>query len=363
MNQAGNSMAVFEKRVAKNGKVAWRAKVRLYGHNLSRTFERITDAKDWAKAQETDIKRGIALGNVHFRKHTLNELVEEYKAFKGHNIKPRQFDTRVRLLKWWQAELGDKYISDINVEALNACKRKLMATETQGDGPKRLLSPATVQSYLMAMSAVMTFARKELCWIQVNPMLDVPKPKIRNDRVRWLTEEERLSLLKACAAPERHPYLLPFVMLAISTGMRRGEIEGLRWGWIDFQRGIISVPDSKNGDSRAVFLTGLVRKKFLEMSKVRRIDSDLVFARKDGKKHVLLDKHWQEARKKAGIPDFRLHDLRHTAATYLLQSKASLVELSALLGHRSVQMVKRYAHLADSHAHNVVEEMNKKVFG
>lgn len=356
-------MAVLEKRITKNGKVMWRAKVRRQGHSLSQTFERKTDARDWAQIQESDIKQGIAFGNTHFRKRTLNEAVEEYKAFKGHSIKPRQYKARVRLLQWWQGELGGRYLSDLNVEALNVCKRKLLARETQGCGPKKQLSPATVQSYLMAMSALLTFAKLELGWITINPMLDVPKPKIRNERVRWLTDDERKAILKACASPSRHPYLYPFVLLAVSTAMRRGEIEGLRWGWIDFQRGIISVPDTKNGDPRAVFLTGRAYQTLLEMSKVRRIDTDLVFARKDGRKHILLDKQWQKARKEAGIPDFRLHDLRHTAATYLLQSNASLVELSALLGHRSIQMVKRYAHLSDSHAHEVVTAMNKKVFG
>lgn len=352
-------MAVIEPRKTSEGVVRWRAKVRLHGQTHSGTFDRKTDARDWAQRIESEIKRGVALGQPIIKKHTLNEAVVAYVAFKGHSAKVRQLDTRTRLLKWWQQELGLYYMSDITVEVLTICKGKLLNAHTQNGGEQRKLSPATVQSYLMAMSALLTFAQKELHWILTNPMQDVPKPKFSNEKVRWLNADERGLLMNACRHPDRHPLLYPFVLVAVSTGMRRGEIEALRWEWIDFKRGLISVPHTKNGDSRSVPLTGKAHATLLEMSKIRRLSTSLVFANAMGTKHQLLECQWRAARKASTVMNFRFHDLRHTAATYMLQSGASLVELSALLGHRNIQMVKRYAHLSQNHAHDLVTKMNQ----
>lgn len=357
-------MAVFEKRVTADGSTVHRVKIRIRGHpHVTGTFEKLTDARDWAQQQEADIKRGLKFGMHHARKHILTKVIAEYEAYRAHEMAPRQLKTRMRLLGWWKSRLGHYYLADINVEMLNTCKRELLKAQTRNCGPKKQLAPATVQSYLMAMSALLTFAKVELRWIPANPMLDVKKPIIRNDRVRFLNADERERLLRCCQSVGRHPLLYPFVLVAISTAMRRGEIEALRWTNVDFNRHVIRVMDSKNKDKRTVPIAGKAFEILQQMSKVRRIDSDLVFARADGKKHVELKKHWYAAIQESGVQNFRFHDLRHSAATYLLEAGATLTELSGLLGQRTVQMVKRYAHLADSHAHGLVERMNRKALG
>ena len=98
-------------------------------------------------------------------------------------------------------------------------------------------------------------------------------------------------------------------------------------------------------------------------SKVRRLDTDLVFPRPDGQKPAYIETAWREALRAAEIDDFRFHDLRHSAASYLAMNGATLAEIASVLGHKTLQMVKRYSHLSDAHVRGVVTRMNEKIFG
>src|SRR5262245_53923378 len=98
-------------------------------------------------------------------------------------------------------------------------------------------------------------------------------------------------------------------------------------------------------------------------AKVRRIDTSLVFPRNDGQEPLDIRSAWEVARTNAGIENFRFHDLRHTAASYLAMSGASLAEIAEILGHKTLQMVQRYAHLSEAHTAAVVGRMTKAVFG
>ena len=89
----------------------------------------------------------------------------------------------------------------------------------------------------------------------------------------------------------------------------------------------------------------------------------LLFPNRQGNKPIEIKKAWGNALAKAGIDDFRFHDLRHTAASYLLEENASLGQLAEVLGHRTLQMVKRYAHLSEGQSAAIVSAMNQRVFG
>jgi integrase len=100
-----------------------------------------------------------------------------------------------------------------------------------------------------------------------------------------------------------------------------------------------------------------------ERSKVRHIDTDLVFPSKiRPQKPLLIHKSFPEAVKRAKVEDFRFHDLRHSAASYLAMNGATLAEIADVLGHKTFQMVKRYAHLSEAHTAGVVASMNEKIF-
>ncbi len=137
----------------------------------------------------------------------------------------------------------------------------------------------------------------------------------------------------------------------------------LRWSDVDMDRGLAYLHETKNNERRAIPLVGLALEKLRALSKVRRIDTDLLFPREDGKKPVTIQKPWRKVLADAGIEDFRFHDLRHSCASYLAMNGASLAEIAAVLGHKTLAMVKRYSHLSEQHTASVVASMNEKIFG
>ena len=121
---------------------------------------------------------------------------------------------------------------------------------------------------------------------------------------------------------------------------------------------------TKNGSRRRVPLAGTGLELLLDYAKIRRLDTDLLFPSvKNPLKPVILQIPWGIARKQAQLDDFRWHDLRHCTASYLAMNGASLAEIAEVLGHKTLVMVKRYAHLSDGHVSNVVASMNEKIFG
>jgi integrase len=195
-------------------------------------------------------------------------------------------------------------------------------------------------------------------------MRRVTKPKEPRGRVRFLSDDERAHLLDACRS-SRCPYLYAVVVLALSTGMRHGEIMNLRWSDVDLLKGRIILHDTKNGERRNVPLTGHAHHEMEKLSKVRRIDTALVFPNTNfGEKArpYEIRKSWNTALKKAEIEDFRFHDLRHSTASYLAMNGATLSEIAEVLGHKTLQMVKRYAHLSEAHTASVVRAMNDRLF-
>jgi len=223
------------------------------------------------------------------------------------------------------------------------------------DEPKRI-SPATVNRYLAALSHALSVAVKEWGWLDDSPMRKVRKKTEPKGRVRFLSDDERKRLLDACKTGPA--WLLPVVTVALSTGMRQGEVLGLRWPAVDLERKRLVLHETKNGERRAVPLTGPALTTLRAWSKVRRLDTDLVFPETKGFHH-----RWWEALERAKLTDFRFHDLRHTAASYLAMHGATPSEIAEVLGHKTLQMVKRYAHLSDSHVASVMERMNAHVFG
>ena len=152
-------------------------------------------------------------------------------------------------------------------------------------------------------------------------------------------------------------------MLSLSTGIRQGELLRLTWADIDFDRGVIVLHETKSGERRAVPLAGRALAVMQELSKVRRIDTPLVFPGKRPDRSMDVRTSWEYALRGADIENFRWHDLRHCTASYLAMNGASLAEIAEVLGHKTLQMVKRYAHLSEQHTAGVVASMNEKIFG
>jgi len=353
-------MASIRKRVQKNGSGTYRVDVRLKGFPPQRaTFKRLTDAKKWGQHTEAAIREGRYFKSAESRKHTLGELIDRY-ILDVLPAKPKQADTQGPQLKWWRKQIGEYALGDVTPALITECRDRLLAGISKHG---KTYSTASVNRYLAALSHALTVAVNEWGWMEDSPMRKVKRSTESRGRTRFLSDDERNLLLEVCR-DSNNPYLYPVVVLALSTGMRRGEIMGLTWDDVDFNNGRIVLLDTKNGETRVVPLVGKALELLTEHAKVRSIHTNLLFPGKV-KRHLPMDLRapWQVALKEAEISDFRFHDLRHSAASYLVMNGASLAEIAEVLGHKTLQMVKRYAHLSEAHTAGVVASMNEKIFG
>jgi len=356
-------MATIEKRDTGEG-ITYRAKVRIKGHPAqSATFKRLTDAKRWMQSTEAAIRERRYFKTKEAQRHTLADLVDRYTRDVIPQKGPWARD-QAKQLAWWRAELGALSLADVTPARIAEARDKLARGVTVRGGPR---SPSTVCRYLAALSHAFAVAVKEWGWLEDSPLRKVTKPREPRGRVRYLGDEERARLLEECRKSES-PDLYCAAVLALSTGARRMEVLGLRWGQVDFARRAITLLETKNGEIRSLPLVGHAFDLMVERAKVRRIDTALVFpGRKRPKaglfRPVDLRFPFGTALKRAGIEDFRWHDLRHSAASYLAMNGATLAEIAEVLGHKTLAMVKRYAHLSQAHTTRVVEAMNARIFG
>lgn len=352
-------MASIEKRTVQEGKITFRVKVRLKGVPVqTATFDRLTDARKWAQQTEAAIREGRHFKTTEAKRHTLTDAIQRYIK----NVlptKPKSERDQAVQLKWWQENLGSYSLADVTPALIAAQREKLAQGFTVR---KTIRSQATVNRYLAALSHVFTIAVKEWGWLEDNPLRKVTKMKEPRGRVRFLHDDERERLLTACKESDSKVLYLA-VVLALSTGARRMEILGLHWKDVDLNRGIITLHETKNGERRILPLTGHALELMKGHAKVRQLHCDLVFPGNNLKNPIDVRSPWETALKRAEIADFRWHDLRHSTASYLAMNGASLAEIAEVLGHKTLQMVKRYAHLSEAHTAGIVAKMNQKIFG
>jgi integrase len=350
-------MASIQRRAwtDKDGKqrTSYRAQIRRRGFPpVTATFERKTDADKWARETEADMSRRRYFPQHEAERHTLAELID--RQLETVKIdRPHDHERQRVILGWWKEKLGDYTLATLTPDLIGRHRDQLQTREG--------MSPGTVNRYLSALSKAFSNAVKEWHWLPDNPLARVSKKPEPRGRVRYLSDDERAALLEACRKSEYRPLYL-IVLFALTTGMRRGELFGLRWSDVDLDRRVAILHNTKNGDRRSVPVVPEVAEMLREHGKVRRLDSDLIFASEGAADVWLFDKAWYPALKAAKIKDFRFHDLRHSCASYLAMSGATTAEIAAVLGHRTLQMVKRYAHLSDQHTGAVIERMTRKYF-
>jgi integrase len=347
-------MATFESRTTANGESTWRVKIRKRGISATSTFTSKTDARKWATKTEAAILNGTyrATGNVP----TLAEAVTRYTKEVVPTLSPGEQKTRPARMQFWVDRFGSRKLTDITPQEVSQVRDQQIK-----DG----LKPATVNRSLAALASVYTAAIKRwhLMPRSAHILREVARIEENNARVRWLSDDERDRLLEATKASD-NDYLHLAVVLSLATGWRQGEVMGLTWDRVDTKVGKLTLETSKNGDARSVRLAGYPLDLLREFRKVRRIGTDLLFPSKvDAGKPMLLRKPWLEALALAGIEDLHWHDMRHDVASRMVMSGASLPEVGAVLGHRSVQTAKRYAHLSDEHVSTALAVANSRVFG
>jgi integrase len=350
-------MAYIRRRVGAKG-TSYTVSIRRRGQPpIHETFATKTEAQAFARRIDHDIDEGKHAGLARVRR--LSDLLEQYERSERFLSLDTRSD-RQRMLNWWRERCGHKKLSQFRAEDIAAGRDALLSEPYQRveGGEARKRSTQTTRHYVNAISAVLEFGRADLHWIDKNAAADVRKPASAKPRVRWLTDEERDRLVAACGQSD-NPDILLIVLLALTSGARKGEIERLRWPQIDLKQGVawLTVEDTKTEHARAVPLVGRALALLRERSKVRRLDSDLVFpAPENPSKPRYSREAWRMARKRAGLNDFRFHDLRHSAATELLRAGVDSRIVAATLGHRTLAMMQRYQHVA---AQTIVDAAQK----
>ena len=352
-------MATIQERKSRDGKTSYRAIVRLKGvPPQTATFTRKTDARNWANRVENEIRERRYFPKAVAGNHTLAEAITRYLEDVMPR-KPRSAYTQTGQLRWWLDEIGAYSLADLTPDVIIGARDRLAKKPNKMGGK---LSTATVNRYMAALSHVLSVARDEWRWLDESPMPRIGKLKEAKGRVRFLDDEERERLLMACRESQS-PYLYPIVLLAISTGMRKTEASSLTWDRVDLDRQMVLLLETKSDESRPVPLAGPALKILKDLSRKRDKEIPWVFPGKSGKNFVDIRAPWETALKNAKITNFRFHDLRHSAASYLAMNGASPAEIAEVLGHKSFDMVKRYAHLSEQHTASVVASMNEKIFG
>lgn len=345
-------MASIRKRTRKTGEISYQAMVRLKGFPpQTASFRRLTDARIWIASTESAIREGRHFKTSESKKHTLSEMFDRYIE----QVTPRKKNRRndERHLNWWRNEIGSYSLSEVSQSIIVDGRDKLLHSGR---------SHSTANRYITSLSHAFTVAINEWNWLEVNPCGKIKKLNEPRGRTRYLSMSERSLLLNECAK-SKSPDLYDAVVLSLATGGRQREILSLTWNQINLTRRTITLFETKNNEIRILpiseFALDVLNCRLLS----RRFDTDLVFpSRKNSEKPIEVRSAFEKALHRADIEDFRWHDLRHTTASYLAMNGASLAEIAEVLGHKTLAMVKRYAHLSEAHTAKVVESMNQMLF-
>ncbi|WP_417880121.1 tyrosine-type recombinase/integrase [Vibrio sp.] len=310
------------------------------GRRVSKCFKRKKDAEKFLAQITLDDSLASSLTNYTLNTLTFQNAVTQYlEQYDGRDPSINQ------RLGYFINVFEDKPVGKITRSVLKAELDKLT---DQG------LSPATVNRYKASISSLFTFISNEFD-IRHNPAREIQQRKESKGSTRFLSDDEQKRLLIACRSSEWNKlYLL--VLMALTTGARRTELLTLTWHDIDLNNRLATLHNTKNGDKRLLPLTMSV------VDELRRFKSTgYVFPHNSnlGDYFRNFDCHWSDAKSRAGINNCRFHDLRHTAASTLARNGATLLEIAEVLGHRSLEMTKRYAHLCVGHKSTLID----RVFG
>ena len=366
-------MADILKRDGKKG-TTYQVRIRVAGFPIQvKTFAKLSDAKTWAQQTESAIKKGEHLNVIDSaKKYTLTDVLKRYRQ----DVLPHKAVSTQRveesLIKYWESQFGSHALSYIKPELVEEKLRELREKgDTRGrpkDAPFKPLAKQTLKHYRDHLEKFLNHAH-QWGWMGANPVNKVQKvTKLNNARVRYLSDREREKLLKVCEG-SLNPQLYPMVIFALSTGARLGEIMNLGLDDVDLKMQRAVLRETKNGETRVIPIVGHLNKllnKQITFALGHYPDNHTgkmyLFPRSDGLAAMDMRSSWRTARKAAGLPDFRFHDPRHSAASYLAMNGATLLEIAAVLGHKTLDMVKRYSHLSESHTAGIVTKMNNKIF-
>ena len=274
------------------------------------------------------------LGRMPFK-----DFAQTYLEREGPLLKSIRTE-RNRVLAWAR-EFGNRPLGQITRAEIEAWRRERMS----------ICRPATINRDLSRLRHMLNIA-VEWELLEESPMKGMKFLRENNARTRYLSLEECQRLIASCIAP----HIRALVTVALHSGMRLGEILNLRRHDLDFASGFILVRDSKNGESRHVPADATLFALFRAYP--HRPSTDLVFSSSSGGHIVDVRTGFQNACKRAGLTDLHFHDLRHTFASQFVMAGGDLYILKEILGHKSITMTQRYAHLSPTYKIKAIDRMN-----
>jgi integrase len=310
----------------------WQAQVRRRGvPPRAKSFDKRSDAERWARDLEAEADRSGWVADTRLAERTtLGELLTRYRD----EVTPAK-----RSAVTETARLNGIIRRDICHRTL----AKLTSSDVAAyrDDRAQTVAPATIIRELNTISHALDLAVREWgLWLPRNPVKLVRRPAAPSGRKRRLARGEEQQLLDACGRG-RTPLLQPLIIMAIETGMRRGELLGLRWEHVNLDQRVANLPRTKNGESRDVPLSTRATAALKELLLDPHRDVSRVFPMSDNSVRLA----WERLRTRAGAIDLRFHDLRHEAISRLFERGLNIAEVSAISGHKELRMLQRYTHL------------------
>jgi len=331
--------------ITKRGDLQWQVKIRRKGFPLqSRTFNTKAEAEAWARAVEHEMDRGFFVDRSEAEKTTLSEAFDRYEREVAVHKKGYSQE-KYKISYWKNSVFGPRSLAGIRPSDMAVWR----------DEKLKESAPATVNRLLIVISHLFTIAIKE--WGMgglINPVFQIRRPRLPGGRDRRILPGEEETLIDAC---ETYGGDLPHIVrLAIETGMRRAEIAGMTWEMVDLKKRTVTLLVTKNGEKRIVplsteavrILSGLPRRS---NGKVWGLTSNAVsvaFLRALSRARKAYEEGCREKKIKADpgfMTGLTFHDLRHEATSRFFEKGLNPMQVAAITGHKTLQMLKRYTHL------------------
>ena len=317
-------MATFRNRHGK-----WQARVARKGIKpISKSFQNKQDAERWARQVEADIDKGSYINVALAERTPFKDIIERFiqeVTLQTRSMKEDRYRLGAMMRHW---------IGSLTMIQLTPAK----VAQYRDERLKKVSAGAVIRE-LAYISSIINHSRREWGINMTNPVPFVKKPPSPQGRNRTLNNDELERLFKACIPRVKNGniWVLPIVKFALASAMRRGEILGLHWYEVDFQKRTAYIPLTKNGTSRTVPLSS--EAIAILQSLPRNLDGRVFPINGPN-----LSLHFEKARTKAELNDIHFHDLRHMAITRMAEKLPNVIELSAVSGHKSLAMLKRYYH-------------------
>lgn len=365
-------MAYIKEIINKNG-ISYQVNIRVNGYKpVYKTFKgdkAKTRTKKWASIIEGQMNDGTYKEEAVFEKDspqalikTLHDLIEYFK----NNVAPKRYihaENYNCMFDWWDQNLGFLKLDDITTSIITQKKEYLEKERIykwKDKNKSTTRSANTINKYLMCLSAILTYATKELELLAINPCSNVKLMPKSKGRTRFLSLAEIKLFLNACK--NHSPMIYLFAMISLSTGARYSEVLHLKVENIDFDNHQIFYLNTKNKEHRGVPINEELSELISDYLKENNITNGNVFrAKRSDGSYPCIKQYLEKIIKNIGLEDFHIHDIRHTTASYIAMNGGSLLDIAEILGHKSLVMARRYSHLTQKHTATVLNKMTNKI--